>query len=238
MTRLHSVVALATALVLPIALGGCAGVLVVGGLAAAGGAGYEASNERGVQGSYDDFSIKTNIETAWIREDPAYQGAFSATVYNGQALLTGSAPNPEMKRRAFELASGVPGVKGVYDEIETGTADTWDGAKDAWITARLRSDLILERDIRSINYTIETANQSIYLMGSARSQTELDKATYLARYVPGVKRVVSYVELRSGVPAAEQRPPAYAAPYAPGNGAPPPRVAPGPSSAPVEVQRL
>ena len=42
---------------LPLALGGCAGVLVVGGLGAAAGGGYAAAQERGVNGSIDDFTV-------------------------------------------------------------------------------------------------------------------------------------------------------------------------------------
>jgi osmotically-inducible protein OsmY len=72
------------------------------------------------------------------------------------------------------------------------------------ITARLRSEFALDVDIRSGNYTIETENGSVYLIGSARSQGELDRANRIARYIPGVQRVVSYVELRPGTPVAEQ----------------------------------
>ena len=39
--------------------------------------------------------------------------------------------------------------------------------------------------IRSVNYTIDTANGSVYLIGSARTQTELDRATGVARNVSG-----------------------------------------------------
>ena len=66
----------------------------------------------------------------------------------------------------------------------------WDDAKDAWITARVRSELVLDRDIRSSNYTIDTENGSVYLIGSARSQGELYQTMRVARYVPRVKRVV------------------------------------------------
>ena len=52
----------------------------------------------------------------------------------------------------------------------------WDDAKDSWITARVRSEMVIDPDIRSVNYTIETANGSVYLIGSARSQGELDRA--------------------------------------------------------------
>jgi osmotically-inducible protein OsmY len=63
---------------------------------------------------------------------------------------------------------------------------------------------MLDADIRSGNYTIETENGSVFLIGSARSQAELDRATRIARYIPGVQRVVSYVELRPGTSVAEQ----------------------------------
>ncbi|HEY1798375.1 MAG TPA: BON domain-containing protein [Stellaceae bacterium] len=188
----------------PLALGGCAGALVVGGLAAAGGAGYEAASERGVDGSYDDYAIKSGIQNAWNNADPGSFANFNVTVYGRDVLLTGDAGDEGAKQRAFQLASQVPGIQHIYNEIEVGNPENgWDTAQDAWMTAQLRKDLVLEQDVRSDNYTIETANGSIYLMGSARSQEELAKATYLARYVPGVRRVVSYVQIRSGVPIAQ-----------------------------------
>ena len=57
-------------LALPIALGGCPAA-IVGGLAAAGGAGYAANQERGAGGSVDDFTIKTNIQSAWMKANPS-----------------------------------------------------------------------------------------------------------------------------------------------------------------------
>lgn len=201
MLRIDSALSFAIVLAAPLALSGCVGALVVGGLAAAGGAGYTAASERGVNGSYDDYAIKAGIENAL---NTAGLNAFDVTVYNGDALLTGDASDEGTKRRAFELASQVPGARHLYNEIEIANPqDGWDTAQDAWITTQLRKDLILEKGVRSDNYSIETANRSVYLMGSARSQEELDTAAYLARYVQGVKRVVSYVQIRSGVPVAQ-----------------------------------
>ena len=81
-----------------------------------------------------------------------------------------------------------------------------DTASDDWITTSVRSQLVLDPNVRSVNYTIDTANGSVYLIGSARSQGELDRATQIARYVPGVRRVVSYVEIRAGSPVAAMPP--------------------------------
>ena len=231
MARLHCVLALGCAMALPMALGGCAGALVVGGLAVAAGGGYTASQERGVNGAVDDLAIKTDIEKGLIRADGRLQAGITTTVYDHRVLLTGRVDTPEMKAAADQVARGTHDVRALYDEIELASAETtWDGAKDAWITARVRSELVFDRDVRSVNYTIDTANGSVYLIGSARSQAELDRATQIARYVPGVRRVVSYVDIRSGSPVAAL-PPAPAA--NPGSYAP--SAAP---RAPIEVQKL
>jgi osmotically-inducible protein OsmY len=234
-STLRAALWLALGLGLTGSLCGCP-LAIVGGLAAAGGAGYAANQERGVGGTASDFSIKTNIQTALAKSDPEMAASLYVTVYQGRALLTGTAPDPQTKAAAGDLARGIPGVRAVYDEIEVAPTETvWNSTKDAWITSEVRSGLVFS-DVRSVNYDIETVDQSVYLIGSARSQAELDHATSLARNVPGVKRVVSYVEIRPGEPPGAQ---AAESPSPPVASAPGPEtpVAPAPTT-PVEVQKL
>ena len=216
---------------LPFELGGCPAA-IVGGLAAAGGAGYTANQERGAGGSVDDFKIKTNIQNAWMKANPLMQTNLTINVYEGRTLLTGTAPTPEFRAQAKEIASQVPGVRTVYDEIEVSPPESaWDSTKDTWITSRVRTELAFNPDVRSVNYTIETANKSVYLIGSARSQAELDIATNAARTTPDVKRVVSYVEVRPGVPVA-------AKPGPPPTNAPSPAAPAAAPATAVEVEKL
>ena len=153
----------------------------------------------------------------------------------------------QTRAQAEQIARRTEGVAGVYNEIQVApTEDPLQTAKDSWITARVRSDLMFDPDVRSGNYTIETDRQSVYLMGSARSQVELDRATQLARYVPGVERVVSYVDVRygepnGGVPATAQAGPPLQGPWTHPSGAgsyAPPLSGPSPSNAPIQVQKL
>ena len=234
MSNFRIVLRLALGLGLTSALGGCP-LAIVGGLAAAGGAGYAANQERGVGGTAHDFSIKTNVQSAWIKADPAMQADLNVTVYEGRTLLTGTAPTPEMKAQAQEVASRVPGVRTVYNEIEVAPPEgAWKSAKDAWITSQVKSDLVFNTHVRSVNYTIETVNSSVYLIGSARSQDELNSATNMARYVPGVKRVVSFVEIRPGEPPGSQ-PPGTPSSATSEPGPEAPAAAP---TTPVEIQKL
>jgi osmotically-inducible protein OsmY len=234
MSSLRSIIGGILIVSLPVVLSGCPAAIVAG-LGAAGGAGYTANQERGTGGSVDDFKIKTNIQNAWLNTNPLMQRDLSVTVYEGRTLLTGMAPNPEFKAQAKEVASRVQGVKTVYDEIEVSPPEsTWDSAKDSWISTRVRTELTFNSNIRSVNYTIETVNKSVYLIGSARSQEELDFATTAARTTPDVKRVVSYVEIRPGSPVTAQSA-SPSASTAAGVGAGAPAAAP---STPVEVQKL
>jgi len=233
MSKLRAVLCLVITLALPVALGGCP-VAIVGGLAAAGGAGYKANQERGVTGAFDDLTIKTNIQNAWLQVNPLMQRDFTITVYEGRTLLTGITPSPELKAQAAQVASQIPGVRAIYNEIEVAPGEgAWASVRDTWISSQIRSNLVFASQVRSDNYTIDTVNGSVYLIGSARTPAELDRVTQEARNVPYVKRVVSYVEIRPGAPIAQP-----GAPLPPAS-AQMPDAAPGaaPATA-VEVQKL
>jgi osmotically-inducible protein OsmY len=233
MFELRRVLCLVPILALPIALGGCP-LAIVGGLGAAGGAGYAANQERGVNGTFDDLTIKSNIQNAWLQVNPLMQRDFNVTVYEGRTLLTGMSPNPELRAKAEQIAGTIPGVRAVYNEIEVApTEGTWDSVKDTWISSQIRANLVFNGEVRSVNYTIDTVNGSVYLIGSARTQAELDSVTKEARNVPDVKRVVSFVEIRPGAPVAAQ--PAGTPP--PSQAQAPDAPATAPSTA-VEVQKL
>ena len=184
----------------------------------------------GVGGAVGDLELQSDVERAFVDAGPGLREGITTTVYQGRVMLTGRVATPDMKARAAQVAGRVAGVKALHDEVEVAPpGSAWDATKDAWITARLRSEMMLDSDVRSGNFTIDTSNGSVYLIGSARTQAELELASRIARYIPGVKRVVSYVELRSGAPVAAGSAPA------------PLSIKPGPSApsgAPIEVQKL
>jgi osmotically-inducible protein OsmY len=212
-------------------LGLCSGLCgcplaIVGGLAGAGGVGYAANQERGTGGAATDVWTTSKVKSALYDANPVL-GSIGVTVYEGRTLLTGTAATPQLKAEAGDAAHRTPGVRGVYNEIEVGAPESvWRETQDAWISSEVKTKLVFS-DVRSVNYSIDTVDGSGYLIGSATSQTELDHATGAARTVPGVKRVVSYVEVRPGSPfgaapavAAAPEAPPEAAGAAPGSEAP------------------
>lgn len=179
-------------------LSGCGAV----GLAAGAGAlvGTQASREGGLKSGFTDASIKAQINDLWFKHDVDMFRKLSMTIDQGRVLLTGVVQNPEDRVEAVRLAWQAKGVKQVINEIRVGDASTVTGfAKDEWITAQLKTRMIANQNVQSINYNIETVQGSVYLMGVARNQAELDRVIRIARSIKGVKEVISYVKL-SGEP--------------------------------------
>jgi osmotically-inducible protein OsmY len=228
-------------------LSGCL-VAAAGAGGAAGGYGI-LGQERSPEQQVKDAGIGAAISQSWDNYNHDVAHDLTATVYNGRVLITGRVPKAEWRQEAVKLAWKADGVKEVYDEIEVG-ADTHfiDEARDAWISTQLRNDMTFDKDIRSINYTVRTENGVVYVIGTARSQAELNRVTDYARNISNVRRVVSYVRIRSGEPSqpvqAGASPPATSdAPAAAPAGAPPAASEDTPAGAPtpratIEVQPL
>jgi len=170
-------------LALPVVLGGCPAA-IVGGLAAARRRLRRQPRTR-VGGSVDDFSIKTNTQSAGC-SDSVDANQSDITVYGGASLLTGTAPNRKFKGTSEEIAQRVPGVRAVYDEIEVGPPEgAWQGTKTLG-HSRLQYRAGVQRQYPLGQLHDQTVNKSVYLIGSGRSQAELDAATTMARNYSGV----------------------------------------------------
>ncbi len=163
---------------------------------AAATAGNAASKEGGISGAFTDAGIKGKINEAWFQYNISTFSKLSTTVNQGRVLLTGVVQNPEDRVEAVRLVWQVPGVKQVINEIRVADSEGLPGTvRDTWITTRLRTALTFERDVQSLNYSIDTVQGVVYLMGVSMNQNELNRVMDLARTIPNVKQVVSYVKM-------------------------------------------
>ncbi len=181
-------------LVLPIALvlalGGCVGAAV--GAAATGAT--VAAQERSVGDAVDDLTIRTTLNKLFLDESFGLYNSVSFSVVEGRVLLKGAVEQPDQRIKATQLTWRAAGVREVINEIQvTDQGGIVDYAKDTWISTQLKTKMLLAADVQSINYSVETVNGTIYLMGIAQDQKEIDKVIALARDVPDVVEVVSHV---------------------------------------------
>jgi len=201
-SRLSALLVAGTVLSLAPSLSGC--ILAAAGAGAASGYsvfGQELAPEQQIK----DKAIRAVVLQDWDKVTPELAHDLSATVYDGRVLLTGRVPKEEWRDAAVKGAWRADGVKEVYNEVEVGP-DThfMDDARDTVISSRLRGDLVADGHVKSINITVKTENGVVYVIGSARTQDELDRVTNYARNIPNVRRVVSYVRIRAGAPPVAQ----------------------------------
>lgn len=169
------------------------------GIAAGAGAtaGVAAMSDGGIHGAVSDLEIKAAINDLWFRSNVDIFRKLNLTVDQGRVLITGVVQNPEHRVEAVRLAWQPRGVKQVINEIRVANSEGVPGyVRDTWISTQLRTKMTLDRDVQSINYSIETVQGIVYLMGTARDQTELNRVTEIARSIENVRQVVSYVKMR------------------------------------------
>lgn len=185
-------------------LSGCTGVGLLTGAAAV--TGMSAAQEGGLDRAYTDTKIKVNINEAWFQYDVDAFRKLSTTVNQGRVLITGVVQDPQQRVEAVRLAWQVKGVTQVINEIRVAESEGVTGfVKDGWVTSKLRTALTFDRGVQSINYSIDTVQGVVYLMGVAQNQAELNRVIETARTTSGVKQVVSYVKL-AGEPLAKEEP--------------------------------
>jgi osmotically-inducible protein OsmY len=174
-------------------LAGCTSLLVTTGATVV----TAASEERGLGGAARDTQTRIEINTLWLDCNEEMYRKVNLSVIEGRVVLTGIVPTQKMRLDAVRLAWQAKGVKEVINQIEVsdhGGIATF--ARDSWITTELKTQLLFDREVQSINYSVETVDGTVYLMGIAQNSDELQRVQDHARNLAYVRKVVSYVRLK------------------------------------------
>jgi len=163
------------------------------------------AQERSLGNAVDDAAIWSRIKSAFFNEKADNHQLLSLVnikVSEGRVLLTGEVPSAKDKLKAVKIVWKQNGVKEVMNEITIADPNDKSNkvksyATDSWITTQIKSKMLLSGNINSINYSVETLNGIVYLMGLAQNQTELDAVTTIAGKTKNVQKVISYIRLKN-----------------------------------------
>ena len=181
-----------------VTISGCAPIIIGGGALV----GTLATRDKGVTGTVSDTQISTVLKGRIYSHSSDLYAKIGINVQNGEVLLTGSVPTAEWQADAERIAWEVNGVKQVLNQIEVSEGGGIGSmAKDSAITTQVKSRILFDGSIRSLNYSIKTVGGVVYIMGDAQSQEELNLVSEHASKVSGVQKVVNYARVK-GEPAA------------------------------------
>ena len=180
-------------LLIAIILSGCVGVSSSGVF----GTGVSvALDPRSVGTQIDDSIMQKNLSARMILLDKKYLLSVKSKVLDGRIFLTGKVENPEDKLKLTKMAWETEGVRSVRNDIKVKENFNFkQSAKDLLITSQLRTALIIDKEIKSTNYQIDTYKKKIYIYGIAMTSSEKDKVIDEAKQILDVKDVIASILL-------------------------------------------
>ena len=155
-----------------------------------------ALDPRSVGTQIDDSIMQKNLSARIILLDKKYLLSVKSKVLDGRIFLTGKVENPEDKLKLTKMAWETEGVRSVRNDIKVKENFNFkQSAKDLLITSQLRTALIIDKEIKSTNYQIDTYKKKIYIYGIAMTSDEKEKVIDEAKQILDVKDVIASILL-------------------------------------------
>ena len=144
----------------------------------------------------DDTIMQKNLSARLALADKKYFLSIQTEVLDGQIFLSGRVEEPEEKIKITKMAWETKGVRSVKNAITIkGQSNFKSTAKDILITSQLRTALILNKNTKARNYTLETVNKNIYIFGIAMNEEEKKEVINEANKIYDVVEVIPSIYL-------------------------------------------
>ena len=174
-------------------LSGCAGVASKGLF----GTGVSvALDPRTVGTQIDDSIMQKTISAKILSLDKKFLLSVKTKVLDGRIFITGKVDTPEEKLLITKLAWETKGARSVKNDTKIKEEFNFkQSAKDILITSQLRTAIIVNNNIKAINYQIDTYKKKIYIYGIALTSEEKDMVISEAQEILDVEDVIASIML-------------------------------------------
>ena len=146
----------------------------------------------------DDTVATTRVRSALLG-DPEVKGyVIKVETRKGTALLSGFVDSQKQIDQVMSLTRTVEGVKSVENgmTIKVGKASVGNTVDDSIVTAKVKSALIADPSIKSVDIGVVTRKGAVQLSGFVDSAAQMERASTVTRTVDGVQTVVSEMSLK------------------------------------------
>lgn len=145
----------------------------------------------------DDGAITTKVKSALLADADVKSFDIKVETRKGEVQLSGFVDNQTQIDRAIAVAKGVQGVKSVDNKMTLKTATTvGEKIDDGVVTTKVKAALLGDSGVKSSDISVVTSDGSVQLSGFVNDQTQIDRATEVARGVEGVKNVVNEMSIK------------------------------------------
>ena len=155
-----------------------------------------ALDPRSIGTQIDDSVMQKNLTARLIIKDKNYLLSINTKVLDGRIFLTGKIDDPEEKLQITKLAWETKGVRSVKNDIKIKEDFNFkQSAKDLLITSQLRTALIFNKNVKAINYQIDTYKKKIFIYGISLTAEERKEVINEAKEILDVEEVIASIIL-------------------------------------------
>ena len=142
----------------------------------------------------DDSIMQKNLQARLALNKKKYLIKLSVKVLDGRIFLRGKVDEPEEKLKITKMAWETKGVRSVKNNIAIKQKFSFvNTAKDVLITSQLRTALIINKNVKSANFNIDTINQKTYVFGIAHTKDEKKEIIQEAKQIVDLKELVASI---------------------------------------------
>lgn len=156
------------------------------------------ANTRTMGAKLNDEEIETAAKVNIKKADQQLEQAHvSIDSFNGIVLLTGQVASEELRNLVADTVYKLNPVREIHNELVVSDPTNFVArSKDAWISTKIKAQLLADGDIESRRIHFVTENQVVFLMGiltHAEADRIVDKVSHTAD-VQKVVKVFEYID--------------------------------------------
>ena len=142
----------------------------------------------------DDSIMQKNLQARLALTEKKYLIELSVKVLDGRIFLGGKVDKPEEKLKITKMAWETKGARSVKNNIVIKQKfSIKNTAIDILITSQLRTALILNKNVKSANFNIDTVNQKTYVFGIAHTEDEKKEIIQEAKQIVDLEELVTSI---------------------------------------------
>lgn len=166
---------------------------------------------RSVGTAIDDAAITASVKTALLDDERTEGFDINVDTKSGRVTLRGGADSLADRAAATDIALRVKGVISVDNqilvakdgsearqdankatasgEVREALDETGDKIDDSWITAKVKSQLLADDDVKGLEINVDTKGNVVHLTGIVPTTRARNEAIAIARATKGVRDV-------------------------------------------------
>jgi osmotically-inducible protein OsmY len=167
--------------------------------------------ERTAGQAIDDAAITASVKAKLLEDDRTEGFDINVDTRNGRVTLKGGTDSLADKTIAGDIARGTDGVVAVDNqltvaapgtdarqqaneatasgEVRETLSDAGEVINDAWITSKVKTQLVADEDIAGLDITVETKDNRVHLIGDVPNAEVRAEAVRIAQTTQGVAGV-------------------------------------------------